>query len=106
MYLRSLVQTWLQNAAKTKVREVLAQAAKEQLASAAAPPPAEEPKTCHLGVVFALGIESGCFEDLLQGVVTIRGSGFTLREGGLHGRRVVVILSGPGGRTPPAQPRS
>ena len=43
-----------------------------------------------------LGIESGCFEDLLQGVLTIRGSGFTVREGGLHGRRVVVILSGPG----------
>ena len=94
--LRSLVQIWLQNAAKTKARDVLAQAAKEQLASAAAPPPAEEPKTCHFGVVFAMGIESGCFEDLLQGVLTIRGSGFTLREGGLRGRRVVVILSGPG----------
>jgi adenosylhomocysteine nucleosidase len=93
---RSLVQTWLQNAAKTKVGDALAQAAKEHLASAAAPPPAEGPKTCHLGVVFALGIESGCFEDLLQGVLTIRGSGFTVREGGLHGRRVVVILSGPG----------
>ena len=47
-------------------------------------------------MVFALGIESGCFEDLLQGVVTIRGNGFRLREGGLHGRRVVLILSGPG----------
>jgi adenosylhomocysteine nucleosidase len=58
--------------------------------------PGEESKTCHLGIVFALGIESGCFEDLLQGVVTIRGSGFIAREGGHHGRRVVVILSGPG----------
>jgi adenosylhomocysteine nucleosidase len=93
MYLRSLVQMWLQNAAKTRVREALTQAAREQMASSAAPPPAEEPKTCHLGVVFALGIESGCFEDLLQGVVTIRGNGFIAREGGLHGRRVVVILS-------------
>ena len=59
-------------------------------------PPAEEPKPCHLGIVFALGIESGCFEDLLGGVVTIRGNGFVAREGGLHGRRVVIILSGPG----------
>ena len=59
-------------------------------------PLGQEPKSCHLGVVFALGIESGCFEDLLQGVVTIRGSGFVVREGGLHYRHVVVILSGPG----------
>ncbi len=51
---------------------------------------------CHLGVVFALGIESGCLEDLLQGIVTVRGGGFTIREGGLQGRRVVVILSGTG----------
>jgi adenosylhomocysteine nucleosidase len=58
----------------------------------------EEPliKPSHLGVVFALGIESGCFEDLLQGVVTIRGKGFAAREGGLHGRRVVVVLAGAG----------
>ncbi len=60
------------------------------------PPPAEEPKPCDLGVVFALGIESGCFEDLLQGIVTIRPSGLVAREGGLNGRRTVVILSGAG----------
>jgi adenosylhomocysteine nucleosidase len=58
----------------------------------------EEPsiKPCHLGVIFALGIESGCFEDLLAGLVSIRGNGFVAREGGLHGRRVVVIVSGAG----------
>jgi adenosylhomocysteine nucleosidase len=54
------------------------------------------PTPCHLGVVFALGIESGCFEDLLEGAVAIRGDRFRVREGGLHGRRVVVILSGTG----------
>ena len=95
MVLRAILHNWLQNAAKAKVRDAVVQAAREQLAQPR-PPPAEEPEPCHLGVVFALGIESGCFEDLLQGAVTIRGHGFRLREGGLHGRRVVLILSGPG----------
>ena len=96
MFLRSLLQTWLQNAAKAKIRDAVVQAAGGQLAQTAAQPPAEEPKPCHLGLVFALGIESGCLEDMLQGVVTICGNGFVVREGGLRGRRAVVILSGPG----------
>lgn len=93
MFLRSLLQTWLRNAAKAKLDDVVTQAAKGQFAQTAVAPPAEGLKPCHLGVVFALGIESGCFEDLLQGIVTIRGNGFVTREGGLNGRRVVVILS-------------
>ncbi len=60
------------------------------------PPALEAPKACHFGAVFALETESGCFEDMLEGVVAIRGHRFTAREGGLHGRRVVVILSGAG----------
>ena len=59
-------------------------------------PALEAPKPCHLGAVFALAIESGCFEDMLEGMVAIRGNRFTVREGGLHGRRVVVVLSGAG----------
>jgi adenosylhomocysteine nucleosidase len=93
---RSLLQTWLQNAAKAKVQDAVGQAAREQLTSSAPCLPAEEPKPCHLGFVFALGIESGCLEDLLQGAITVRGGGFTIREGGLRGRRVVVILAGAG----------
>jgi adenosylhomocysteine nucleosidase len=96
MSLRYLLQTWLQNAAKAKVRDAVVQAAQRQLSSETDSPPVEAPKPCHLGVVFALGIESGCLEDLLQGLVTIRGEGFVAREGGLNGRRVVIILSGPG----------
>jgi adenosylhomocysteine nucleosidase len=96
MVLRTLLQTWLNNAAKAKVREAAVQAAQGQLSQPTTQPPAEEPKPCHLGLVFALPIESGCFEDLLQGIVTIRGSGFVVREGGLNGRRVVMILSGAG----------
>jgi len=71
-------------------------AAQGQLAQTAAAPPADEPKPCHLGIVFALGIESGCLEDMLQGAVTIRGNSFVIREGGLGGRRAVMILSGAG----------
>ena len=93
---RSLLQTWLQNVAKAKVCNAVVQAAQGQLAQPAPQPPGAEPKTCHLGIVFALGIESGCLEDLLQGMVTIRAKGFVLREGGLSGRRVALILSGPG----------
>ena len=89
--LRSLLQSWLRNAAKAKVGQAVVQAA-------AAQSPAEEPKPCHLGIVFALGIESGCFEDLLSGVVTIRGKDFVVHQGGLKGRRVVTILSGAGSR--------
>jgi adenosylhomocysteine nucleosidase len=96
MFLRALLQTWLQNAAKAKLHDAAVQAAQRQLVPPTAPPPAEEPETCHLGVVFALGIESGCFEDVLQGAITIRGGGFVGREGGLKGRRVVVMLSGAG----------
>jgi adenosylhomocysteine nucleosidase len=55
-----------------------------------------EIKPCHFGIIFALGIESGSFEDLLSGTVRIRGSGFFIKEGGLKGRRVVVIRSGAG----------
>ena len=96
MFLRSLLQTWLQNAAKAKVRDAVVQAAQGQPVQPSPPPPANTPKTCHFGIVFALGIESGCLEDLLQGMVTTRGKGFVLRGGGLSGRRVALILSGPG----------
>lgn len=53
-------------------------------------------KSCHYGIVFALGIESGGLEDLLSGAIRIRGGGFCIKEGGLKGRRVVIIRSGAG----------
>jgi adenosylhomocysteine nucleosidase len=55
-----------------------------------------EIKPCHFATVLALGIESGSFEDMLAGSVRIRGTGFFIKEGGLHGRRVVVVRSGAG----------
>lgn len=96
MFFRSLLQYWLQSAAKGKLRDAAVRAMQGKIGQTSAEPIEEGPKICHLGLVFALGIESGCLEDLLSGIVTIRGNGFVVREGGLRGRRVVVILSGPG----------
>jgi len=94
---RPLLQTWLRNAAKAKVREGVVRAAREQFTEKTTEnTPAGEGKPCQLGVVFALGIESGGFEDVLDGLVTTSGGGFVVREGGLKGHRVVVVLSGAG----------
>ncbi len=93
---RSLLQNWLQNTAKAKMHDAVVQAARGQLNAPAPRPPAEEPKPCHLGFVFALGIDSVCFEDVLQGMLTILAGGLTIREGGLGGRRIAMILAGAG----------
>lgn len=55
-------------------------------------------RPCDVGVVFALGIESGGFEDLLEGRISIRGENFAVQQGGLRGRHVVVVRSGIGRR--------
>jgi len=66
-------------------------AAGEQPPQSDAPPP-----VCHVGLVFALGIEAGGLVDRLAGVVMTEGSGFVAREGGLDGRRLVLVESGVG----------
>ncbi|MBN2579790.1 MAG: hypothetical protein JXB10_12445 [Pirellulales bacterium] len=53
-------------------------------------------RPCHTAVLFALGAEAGGLEDLLSGLVTIRGENFAAKEGGWKGRRVVVVRTGPG----------
>lgn len=55
-----------------------------------APPP------CDVGLVFALGIESGGLVDLLSNQIVTRGAGFIARRGTLDGRQIVVIESGVG----------
>ena len=54
------------------------------------------PPTCHVGVVFALSIESGGFEDRMPDGVTVRGHGFTAVRGHVARRSVVVMRSGSG----------
>jgi adenosylhomocysteine nucleosidase len=94
---RSLLQTWLHNAAGEKIRREVLHAAAEQVAGAAADNPSADARpTCQLGVIFALGIESGGLEDLLDGATTVTAGGLKLREGTLDGQNVAIILSGPG----------
>lgn len=59
------------------------------------PLPTEKP-ICHVGLVFALGIEAGGLVDRLKGVIRIEGHGFVAREGGLGGKRLIVLESGTG----------
>ncbi|MBN1394835.1 MAG: hypothetical protein JW959_07420 [Pirellulales bacterium] len=91
---RTLLKSWLQNAAARKVREEVYRAAKDKFAETGPEnPPENECKPCQLGVVFALEIESGGLEDILDGAVVTQGGGFDIREGGLDGRRVALIRS-------------
>jgi len=90
-----IIQNYLRGLAEQKIRETVAQAAREQMAAAAGPEAAQA-RPCDLGVVFALASESGGLEDLLTGLVTIKGEGFVLRQGEWEGRRVAIVLSGAG----------
>ena len=94
-------------AAQQKMRQAAAQAAAgaaDQAQSAAEQGPPEPPPrpVCHVGMVFALGIEAGGLIDRLSGVIMTEGSGFVAREGGLHGKRLVIVESGVG-REPAAR---
>jgi len=75
--------------------------AAEQAASGARPaeeqgPPRTELAVCHVGLVFAMGMEAGGLVDKLAGVVKTEGAGFIAREGGYAGKRIVLIESGVG----------
>ncbi len=58
--------------------------------------PNRELLPCHVGIIVALPLESGYFEDRLAGVISIQGHGFTIRTGGLNGRGVAVAIGGHG----------
>ena len=51
---------------------------------------------CDIGVVFALGAEQGCTEDLLGDLQFIEAAGVPIRIGQLEGRTIVLATSGPG----------
>jgi adenosylhomocysteine nucleosidase len=99
MSISALLQAWIRQAAQQKARDAAIEAMRrsatgeskqgaafEQQATANLPP-------CHVGVVFALGIEAGAFEDRLAGKIHIQGNKFAARQGGLKGRGVVVVHS-------------
>ncbi len=91
-----IVQNWLRSVAEARIREAVAEAARRQMASAATAPGTATKAACDVGAVFALGEESGGLEDLLENVVTLKGSGLAVRVGQWKGRRVAVAISGTG----------
>jgi adenosylhomocysteine nucleosidase len=98
---QSLLRTWLMGTAQQKMREAAAQSAQRAAhehgtAEEQGPPESDAPGVCHVGLVFALGIEAGGLIDRLSGVILTEGSGFVAREGGLHGRRLVIVEAGVG----------
>ena len=97
---QSLVRNLIYGAARRRMSEAAqaAAAGEGRPETAAKPVPPGRRPACHVGLVFALGIESTSFVDRMAGVIRISGAGFVGREGGLHGRRVVAIEAGVGRR--------
>jgi adenosylhomocysteine nucleosidase len=103
---QALLRNWVLGQAQQKMRAAAMQAAAEAAAHAKPAdeqhPPERTRDVCHVGLVFALSIEAGGLLDRLQGVIKTQGFGFAAREGGLEGRRLVIVESG-AGRAPAAR---
>ncbi len=79
---QSFVRQWLQQQARQRVYSTVAEAARGQAAGAPRPGAPDVPSPpCDVGLVFALRMEQGGLEDLLQDVVMTRGAGFVVRQG-------------------------
>ncbi|MBN2475588.1 MAG: hypothetical protein JXB62_13330 [Pirellulales bacterium] len=98
MVYRQFLRSWFHNAARQKAREKLSEVAREQVQAAAenASDAAGEPDEPRLGLIFALRIESGGLEDLLDGTATTRGHGFLVVQGRLAERRLALVVAGAG----------
>ena len=90
MVFHHVLRTVLRGVAQKKVREVVTEAATQRAASEQQAPPVE------VALLFALGIESGGFEDLLSDLVTTRGDGFLIHQGNIGKRRVAAVICGAG----------
>ena len=97
-----LLRNWLMQTARERMQEAARNAATGESRAADDRPfephptgPAQPP-VCHVGLVFALGIEAGGLVDRLAGAIATTGARFVAREGGLEGRRLVIIESGAG----------
>jgi len=89
---QAFVRSWLQQ----QVRQAASQAVHAVQEGQSGPAVGRTSPPCDVGFVFALGIESGGLEDMLEGVVTTRAAGLTLREGRLRNRSVVIVEAGVG----------
>lgn len=90
-----LLSSLIGRAARDRVWNEARQRMAEELRARGEEPPARD-RPCDVGLVFALGIEAGDFEDRLDGAIRIRGEQFTVKQGGLAGRHVVFTLAGIG----------
>ena len=96
------LRNWLMGQARERLRTAAAEAAHAQAqqanpqSAAQQGPPEAKRDVCHVGLVFAMSIEAGGLIDRLKGVIATHGAGFVAREGGLDGKRVVVVESGVG----------
>ena len=104
MILRHLVSHFIRKTAEQKFREHMAgsqQRGDEGAARAEeSPQPAQPPevKPCDIAFVFALGVESGGFVDLLSEVVSTRCASYTEHTGKHKDRAIVVADSEISGR--------
>ena len=94
MNLAWVLRRWIGEQARAGIHKTVAQGFSGQAGPDAAVSAPVQP--CDVGLVFALSIESGCTEDLLDGVVTTRGDGFLVRQGSLAGRGIVIVEAGAG----------
>lgn len=90
LLLRDVVQRAAKQALSDHLNRAVPQGGAQEGAEAAPPEP------CQVGFVFALGIESGGLEDLLEDSQQTRGDSFRMVEGSLSGRRVAIIKTGVG----------
>lgn len=93
MMLRWLVSNWLKQAAQEKLRSAVGEAMQSGTGDATDDtplPPAD------IAIVFALGVESGGYVDLLQNRVTTRYASHVEHRGEMDGHQIVVAESGVG----------
>lgn len=91
MVWQSLIRTWLQQQVRQSAYQAV-DAARGRAEQAASQPA----RQCDVGLVFALGIESGGLVDLLSEQLTTSGPGFIVRQGMLQARSVVLVEAGVG----------
>jgi len=87
-----LLRNWLRQQAAGHLRRAATDAARQKPEPKASTADSRATERCHVGLVFADNSEAGSLEDRLQGAFTTQAA-FSVIEGGLGGRRVVVVCA-------------
>jgi adenosylhomocysteine nucleosidase len=88
---QALIQTWIRNRLYSELESAARMAAANPSAANRQPP-----RRCQIAFLFALSQEAGGLVDRLTGVVTRHADGFTIREGMLAQRHVLIAETGVG----------